>query len=88
VLEGSVALCETDTLDADAIQLPSPAPSKPAGQDQRLPPSLNLKQLRDWAIDRALEQSHNQYARAASLLGVSVAELQQLIDEQNISPEI
>jgi DNA-binding NtrC family response regulator len=88
VLEGSVALCETDTLDADAIQLPSPPPSKPAGQDQRIPPSLNLKQLRDWAIDRALEQSQNQYAQAASLLGVSVAELQQLIDEQNVSPEI
>lgn len=99
VLEGALALYNGDSLDADDIQLPSNKSAQPSSQSSpesvsvvghhlMQPPSLNLKQLRDWAIDRALQISQDQYAQAAALLGISVTELNQFIQEQGLTPEI
>jgi len=64
VLECSVALSDTDRLDAHDIMLPDDA------APQQNPPSLNLDELETWAIRQALAQTSGNISQAARLLGV------------------
>lgn len=60
VLEGTAVLGDGDTLDADALRMPTQTPF----------PGLNLGELESWAIREALRQTGGNVTQAAKILGV------------------
>jgi Nif-specific regulatory protein len=63
VLENAVVMSDGDTIDADSLLLPAPALAD-------CPPSLNLEEVEAWAIKKALQQTGNNNAQAARVLGI------------------
>jgi two-component system response regulator HydG len=63
VLESTLAMSETELIDADGLLLPLPT-------YMDYPASLNLQEVEAWAIRKALAQTGNNLGQAARLLGV------------------
>ena len=74
-IESAAVMSEGDTLDADALpptgatELVTPLPVTSAAADA--PPSLNMDEIEEWAICRAMRQTHGNVSHAAKLLNVS-----------------
>ena len=74
-IESAAVMSEGDTLDADALpptgatELVTPSPVTSAAADA--PPSLNMDEIEEWAICRAMRQTHGNVSHAAKLLNVS-----------------
>jgi Nif-specific regulatory protein len=63
VLEHAVVMSETDTVDADDLSLPTPRLSD-------YPATLNLEEVEEWAIRKALRQTGGKLEQTARLLGI------------------
>ncbi len=74
-IESAAVMSEGDTLDADALpptgatELVTPSPVTSAAADA--PPSLNMDEIEEWAICRAMRQTNGNVSHAAKLLNVS-----------------
>ena len=74
-IESAAVMSEGDTLDADALpptgatELVAPLPVTSAAADA--PPSLNMDEIEEWAICRAMRQTNGNVSHAAKLLNVS-----------------
>ena len=74
-IESAAVMSEGDTLDADALpptgatELVTPSPVTSAAADA--PPSLNMDEIEEWAICRAMRQTHGNVSHAAKVLNVS-----------------
>jgi two-component system, NtrC family, response regulator HydG len=73
-IESAAVMCEGDVLDGDAIPLTGTAESATvpvvvAAVDA--PPSLNMDEIEEWAICRAMRQTGGNVSHAAKLLNMS-----------------
>ncbi|MCE9531838.1 MAG: sigma 54-interacting transcriptional regulator [Planctomycetes bacterium] len=66
MLESTVAMSDTDTIDVDNVKrMLTPH------QVTDTPPSLNWEELEHWAVDKALKQTSGNVSQAAIVLGMS-----------------
>jgi Nif-specific regulatory protein len=75
-IESAAVMSENDTIDADAIPLTgvtelSSAPAAGPAQPADIPPSLNMDEIEEWAICKAMRQTNGNVSHAAKLLNVS-----------------
>jgi Nif-specific regulatory protein len=75
-IESAAVMSEGDTIDADAIPLTgvtelSAAPAGGPAQLADVPPSLNMDEIEEWAICKAMRQTGGNVSHAAKLLNVS-----------------
>jgi Nif-specific regulatory protein len=74
-IESAAVMSENDTLDADAIPLTGVTELAPpvvvAAQAADVPPSLNMDEIEEWAICRAMRQTGGNVSHAAKLLNMS-----------------
>lgn len=66
LMESTVAMSETDTIDADVLKrvlIP--------GTLTDAPPSLNWDDLERWAVEKAMKQTNGNVTQAASVLGMN-----------------
>lgn len=74
-IESAAVMCEGDILDADAIPLvgvtETVAPVVVAAPMLDAPPSLNMDDIEEWAICRAMRQTGGNVSHAAKLLNMS-----------------
>jgi len=73
VIENAAVMCETDTIDAEAIPLAGTSDLSPSMPFKALdlPASLDMGEVELWAIRRALKQTGGNVSHAAKLLGIS-----------------
>ncbi len=87
VLESAAAMSETETIEAEALPLASPAEPavtpKPAGAADS-PTSLDIDDLETWAIIKALGQTAGNVSQAARVLGMSRDTLHTKLKKKNI----
>ncbi len=81
LLESTVAMSETDTIEADALKRILTAPTLDA------PPSLNWEDLERWAVEKALKQTGGNVSQAAVLTGMSRDTLHAKVKKYNIVRE-
>jgi Nif-specific regulatory protein len=81
VLENAVALSDQDTLEPEHLRLAA----LPAGEG---PPSINLEELKVWAVRRALQRTRGNQTHAARLLGVARETLRTIMKEHGIEREV
>jgi Nif-specific regulatory protein len=75
-IESAAVMSESDLIDADAIPLTGAADAAPSphvvpSQLPDLPPSLNMDEIEEWAICRAMRQTGGNVSHAAKLLNMS-----------------
>lgn len=76
-IESAAVMAENDAIEADqlpltgATELAHPAPAAPAVGAADLPPSLNMDEIEEWAICRAMRQTGGNVSHAAKLLNMS-----------------
>lgn len=76
-LESAAVMCESEVIDADSFHLATPAQEAntataalpPALMDT--PPSLNIDEIEEWAICKAMRQTGGNVSHAAKLLNMS-----------------
>lgn len=82
VLESTVVMCETDTIDADTLKrMLSPSPPVDA------PPSLNWEDIERWAVEKALKQTGGNISQAATVIGMSRDTLHAKVKKYGITRE-
>jgi transcriptional regulator with PAS, ATPase and Fis domain len=72
-IESAAVMSEGDTIDADAIPLTGGTEilTAPTSSSADTPPSLNMIEIEEWAIRRALRQTGGNVSHAAKLLNIS-----------------
>jgi Nif-specific regulatory protein len=76
-IESAAVMSEGETLDADAIpltgatELSAVQPAATPAQFADMPPSLNIDEIEEWAICRAMRQTGGNVSHAAKLLNMS-----------------
>ena len=75
-IESAAVMSEGDTLDADSLPLTGltelvATPTVTAGGMADAPPSLNMDEIEEWAICRAMRQTNGNVSHAAKVLNVS-----------------
>ncbi len=74
-IESAAVMSEGDTLDGDSIPLTTvtepPVAPVAAAQMFDAPPSLNMDEIEEWAICRAMRQTNGNVSHAAKLLNMS-----------------
>jgi len=78
LLESTVAMSETDTIEADGLKRILTAPALDA------PPSLNWEDLERWAVEKALKQTAGNVSQAAVLTGMSRDTMHAKVKKYNI----
>jgi two-component system, NtrC family, response regulator HydG len=81
LLESTVAMSESDTIEADELKRVLTAPTLDA------PPSLNWEDLERWAVEKALKQTGGNVSQAAALTGMSRDTLHAKVKKYNIVRE-
>lgn len=77
-IESAAVMCESDTIDADSFllgpaqeQAAAAAPSGVPAALLDLPPSLNIDEIEEWAICKAMRQTGGNVSHAAKILNMS-----------------
>ncbi len=73
-IESAAVMCESDTIDADALPLTglTELATRATGAALTdLPPSLDMVEIETWAICRAMKQTNGNVSHAAKLLNIS-----------------